>query len=331
MNSLPPFAANTNESDHPALESIAAYLDGRLPEAERSALTAHLDSCAACYEIYTESLRFQKEESAEARRAILPFERRKAGWMSAPLFRSIALPLAALLLMGVGAAVWYLFHLPLEPRSVESLTASLGSPNELTANLVEFDRMRGANDEPIVKHWAVAFQSGATLVDLQIAIDANDPDRMKDLAQNLRVLFGYVEFPLGADDQANVQTAVERFQEDRPVANALRLRLAALKSLERILRNNNGEELAPHFELGAWTEAGRLAAYGGRTAFFAAAENRKSLRWFRRHPPKPEVKDALNKIEDSWPESSLTPPAKKELTDQFEHVIEPYDVTLTEE
>jgi hypothetical protein len=89
--------------------------------------------------------------------------------------------------------------------------------------------------------------------------------------------------------------------------------------------------LAPHFELGKWTEAGRLAAYGGQAAFFAASENRQSLQWFRRNPPKPEVKNALNQIDESWPEGSLTFPSKKKLADQFEEVIKPYDVTLTEE
>lgn len=327
MNSLPPFAANTNESDHPALESIAAYLDGRLPDPERRAMTAHLDSCAACYEIYSESLRFQKEESVDARRGVLTFERRKS-WIPPNLLRNLALPLAALLLIGVGAAVWRQLHLPLEAREVASLTASLTSPEELTGELVEFDRPRGPGDEQTVRHWAVAFQSGATLVDLKVAIEANDPERIRDLAQYLGALFAHIPLPPPPDEE-NVQAAVNRFLEDPPPPNVRDLRLADFRSLESILRTNtNDVETAPHFELGKWTEAGRLAAYGARPAFFADLKNRKSLRWFRRHPPKEEVKAALAQIEDSWPKKGSAP---SNLGPKFDDVIDPYDVSLTEE
>jgi tetratricopeptide (TPR) repeat protein len=51
----------------PDLETIAAYIDGRLEVAPRKAVTAHLSSCEDCYELFSETVRFQKEEGAAAR------------------------------------------------------------------------------------------------------------------------------------------------------------------------------------------------------------------------------------------------------------------------
>lgn len=326
MNSLPPFAANTNESEHPALESIAAYLDGRLPEAERSALTAHLDSCAACYEIYTESLRFQKAENEETQRGVLPFEPRKT-WLPPNLLRNIALPFAALLLVGVGASVWYQLNRPLEPRSIDSYTASLENPGAITEKLDPFDRQRGV-EESTGNPPIVAFHSGATLVDLRVAIAANDTEKISDLAGNLRVLLNYISF-VSEQDKSTLETAVEHLgSEKAPPGDR---KLTDFGSLETILRNNNADEMAPHFELGAWTEAGRLASYGNRAGFFADSGNRKSLRWFRRHLPQPElpnVQEALEKIDGAWPEGPLDRVSRTTLAAGFGQVIDSYDVPL---
>jgi hypothetical protein len=326
LNSLPPFAANIDHSDHPALESLAAYLDGRLPEAERPEIAVHLDSCAACYEIYTESLRFQNEERSQTRRTVLPFTRRKS-WIPPQRLRALALPFAAVLLAGTGVAVWHQLHLPLELRSVETFTASLGAPGTaLTEQLGPFDVNRGVEEESTANYPIVAFQSGATLVDLRLAIEAGDPEKIDLFAQSLGVLYNRTSNFSPEPEKAMVQAAVGRFREGaRP---ARKVRLADFRSLETILRTNNSDEiLAPHFQLGAWTEAGRLAAYGGRAAFFAASENRQSLRWFRSNPPIPEVQEPLRRIEDAWPEGSLTPPVKAQLTRRFEQVIEPYNIS----
>jgi hypothetical protein len=329
LTNLHPFAANTDPSDHPALESLAAYLDGRLPEPERPEMAAHLDSCAACYEIYTESLRFQNEErSQDTRGVVLPFERKK-GWIPPRLLRPLALPLAALLLVGVGTAVWFQLHRPLEARSVDILTASLRAPGILTEKLGPFDVNRGPGEE-LANFTVVAFQSGATLVDLRVAIEAGDAERIDQFAHSLGVLFHHVSDFSPQPDIAAVEAAVGRFREGGPSA---KVRLTDFLSLERILRSTNEDDLlAPHFELGKWTEAGRLATYGGRTGFFADSENRKSLRRFRRHPPKPEkaeVKAALDQIDDAWPEGPLTRANQTPLAVGFGQVIDSYDVPLT--
>jgi tetratricopeptide (TPR) repeat protein len=42
-------------NDHPDLETIAAYLDGRLPNRARARMTEHLEACPDCYFVFTEA------------------------------------------------------------------------------------------------------------------------------------------------------------------------------------------------------------------------------------------------------------------------------------
>ncbi len=332
MNSLPPFAANTSTSDHPALESIAAYLDGRLPEAEKAALAAHLDSCAACYEIYAESMRFQSEERAAYGGTVLPFERKTAPWIPPRLLRPVALPIAAALLVGVGYAVWNQLQQPPGPRSMESLTAALNQPSdELMERLGPFDVNRGGPEEPTVNYKVAAFQSGATLVDLRVAIAAQNAEKVHLFAHSLGVIYNSTSAFSPEQEKKKVQAAVSRFLE--PAPEAPDAQLADLGLLEEIFRPDGSEELTPHFEFGAWTEAGRLAAYGGRVEFFTDAANRSWLQWFRKNPPKPEVKAALDRIDDNWPEveAEMSAANRTLLSGQFDEVIEPYNVPITED
>lgn len=48
----------------PDLETIAAYVDGRLESPPREAVAAHLSACEDCYEMFAETARFQKEDGA---------------------------------------------------------------------------------------------------------------------------------------------------------------------------------------------------------------------------------------------------------------------------
>jgi CHAT domain-containing protein len=51
----------------PDLETIAAYVDGRLEAGPREAAAAHLSTCEDCYEVFAETVRFQKEKGAAER------------------------------------------------------------------------------------------------------------------------------------------------------------------------------------------------------------------------------------------------------------------------
>ena len=331
MNILPPFTANTRKSNHPAQESIAAYLDGRLPESERRAMASHLDKCAACYEIYTESVRFQDDDTADVKRKTLAFEPRK-GRLSPSFVQRIAWPLAALLLIGVGAVVWRQLPLPIEPQKVETLAAALDKPSaSMIAQLGPFDTTRGLPEDSGTNFPVVAFQSGATLVDLRVAIATGDPEKIDLFAHTLGVLHHLASDFQDEPAKKDFELRLDRFRGNDAVATLLTARLTDLRSIEANLRSLYSDSLSPHFELGVWTEAGRLAAYGERMDFFSAEANRTSLGRFRRQPPIPEVKEALDQIEDAWPEGSFTLAQKTKLTQKFDAVIDPYDVSLTGE
>ena len=57
--------------DCPDLETIAAYLDGRLTERERARVTAHLADCEDCYALFSESARVIEQPAV-----VLPWSKR---------------------------------------------------------------------------------------------------------------------------------------------------------------------------------------------------------------------------------------------------------------
>src|SRR5258705_3141643 len=65
----------------PDLESIAAYLDGRLSDRERARITEHLASCEECYAVFSESA--QTHVAPEQRTTT---ERSWREWFATPRF-----------------------------------------------------------------------------------------------------------------------------------------------------------------------------------------------------------------------------------------------------
>ncbi len=315
-------AVRSGENGHPPLESIAAYLDGNLALDERKAVSSHLDSCPACYEIYAESLHFQKAERAERSRseaAVL----RKTPWFSSPGFRTVALPLAAVLFLGVGFTIWRELHRPLEPHDILEISAGLAKPDApILTNVGPFDAERGAGEES-TNYPVVAFQSSATLVDFRVASDAENREMIDRFATNLNALYSH----LALDDEqekAKVAVLIDRLADEHTPPPA---RLETLKSLAEILRRNS-EGVLGHYELGQWTESGRLAAYGKRPEFFKDPKNHRALRWFlhNKDQVKEDAAPALAKIDDAWDEAGSNP---EQLAPEFEKVIKPYNESLT--
>jgi anti-sigma factor RsiW len=68
----------TDALDHPPLEDLAAFIDGALGEEECARMQAHLARCEECYELFTETVRFQQEEAGEGE-AVAGEEEKGAG------------------------------------------------------------------------------------------------------------------------------------------------------------------------------------------------------------------------------------------------------------
>ncbi|HUP24907.1 MAG TPA: zf-HC2 domain-containing protein, partial [Thermoanaerobaculia bacterium] len=56
-----------NEFNHPSPEALAAFVDGRLSGDPRDQVMAHLDRCRDCYEVFAETVRFQRQEEPRGR------------------------------------------------------------------------------------------------------------------------------------------------------------------------------------------------------------------------------------------------------------------------
>src|ERR1044072_917703 len=90
--------------DHPGLEDLAAFIDGRLSAAEKSYVTQHLAGCETCYEVVSGTLRLQDElrtgSSSEGRLLRFPFRG------SATRLRDLGrVAAAALVIVALGVAV----------------------------------------------------------------------------------------------------------------------------------------------------------------------------------------------------------------------------------
>src|SRR5262245_660745 len=62
---MAPSTMRTNVDAGPDLETLAAYLDGRLSERERSMTAAHRADCETCYFVFTEAAQTRALETAE--------------------------------------------------------------------------------------------------------------------------------------------------------------------------------------------------------------------------------------------------------------------------
>jgi CHAT domain-containing protein len=117
----------------PDLETIAAYLDGRLSDRERARITAHLAECEECYALFRESAQTHLEDvdrvvSMRTWRERLP--RPRVLWSSSAA------------VMATAAAVWLVVGAPerfsLRPsdRELQALVAAVGTNRTIEGRLV---------------------------------------------------------------------------------------------------------------------------------------------------------------------------------------------------
>jgi tetratricopeptide (TPR) repeat protein len=95
--------------DCPELETIAAYLDDRLTERERTRITAHLPDCETCYFVMSEVTQMRGSDAAVMNEEA-DVEQRRKWWRRLPVSTKMwsaaaVLVTAASLLLGVGAGI----------------------------------------------------------------------------------------------------------------------------------------------------------------------------------------------------------------------------------
>jgi hypothetical protein len=237
-------------------ERLSALLDGRVSGREREELLAHLMASEADYEVFTDTvdlLMAEEEEDARAaataQEGVIPL-RPRAGGPRMPRRWLIAASLAALALVST-LTLWSRGSTASDPVQLaarvdpgrEGLPADWG-------DAAPWSTVRGpgagARD-------ADAVRAGVKLVDLAVAAQAGDTAEVRILAEQLRDR---------ADPGASASSPLGQIAEqpDAPpdAMNAL------LKQATGRLASLGRKPL----ELGAWTEAARLAARSRDEAFF---------------------------------------------------------------
>ena len=122
-------------TDHcPDLETIAAYLDGRLDDRERARVTEHLADCEDCYFVMTESAQTASVPASMSEASPEASERR--WWKAKPLAWSSATAGA----LATAAAVWLAvaggwFASSSDSAALQALVAAVGNERPIEARL----------------------------------------------------------------------------------------------------------------------------------------------------------------------------------------------------
>lgn len=283
----------TTPETHPDLESLSAFIDGRLAGAERTRVIEHLARCDDCFEVVAETGEVQEEleEELEAEKPSLP-----GGAFDPPPPRrtvpdNVVLhpsawkrwaPAAAALAAALVVVVFGPWRLLGPDLSVDTLASRLeGSAARLEDDAWTahgWPRMRGA-DSPPTAHTPspfevkkASFRAGVHAIDLQVALRGDDRGRATAAANGLRGTFP--DLPEIGLVKGSYQQLADWLESDKPLAE-IADRAAAVE-----------DELIPlinelYYELGKWAEAGRLAALAGDRDTLRSRLMRGALEDFR--------------------------------------------------
>jgi hypothetical protein len=247
--------------------ALAAFVDGRLSADERREVVLHLDRCEACYETVLETVRFQSEEEP-AGRVIGP--RRLGATSRRPAWFWPAVAAASLL-----AAVLVFPVLRTNPDRVEVATVEPTNGVAALVAAVDAERLGDLGDSlwpvwpeegglafsPISPDIA-SFRVGVRLVDLRFAAASRD-------ARSVNRALGRLTRTLEA---AGLGPTLERVEPELEAARAASSDPARLaERIERIERETVAGLDSAELGLGAWAEAGRVAAATGDRDYLGSA------------------------------------------------------------
>ena len=258
-------------------ERLAALLDGRLDERQRAEAVARLASSDDEFEAFVDALAVTRELEAEDEAAgVTPLRQR--GWRPGGHWATMAAVLVGLALLPV---LWNRSRAPDidDPGRFPALLESRDAGLPTGWDRSPWRTTRGPGD-PLTPE-ARAVRVGAHLTDLEVAIGSGDP-RVPQLAAEIEALLSGV--PAGgmvtSDYRAIGRRAGETQEQLKPLLERGRTAAAALL----------GEEVVA---LGAWAEAGRIAAARRDARFFRTGETRAILDQGRDMADLPEPARAL--------------------------------------
>ncbi|HEV8240514.1 MAG TPA: zf-HC2 domain-containing protein [Thermoanaerobaculia bacterium] len=283
----------------PSAEMLASYGDGKLTAVERREVERHLAACEDCFELFAGAAAFRLEEAAESHPvAALPAPRpdRRRWWQTAAS--------AAVLATGVWIVV-----ASRTPAPTMAWIDGLGGPQDLQAAAVHVwnggSGLGFSGGLPADKR---AFRLGVHLVDARVALGATDDEHWDMALEQAATLvpseseLARILSELRAGDGTHDNGTAKADELDQLVKRA---RAGAPEA----------------FDLGAWAEAGRLAALGRRTGFLESelADRLDAADWAAGQDP--VVAREIEAIRDALGDHRVSTVELSRLQRSFEQLI----------
>ena len=216
----------------PDLETLAAYLDGKLSAADRDRVTGHVASCETCYFVFTEAAQTHSAAEITAATAV---ESGRGWWTARNMIwpsTAAALATAAALWLAVGGG-WFAAS---ESASLQALVAAVGNERTIEARLTggfAYGPLRGA-----VRSGGPSAQTGSP--DVRIAAAQIEKEALGRRTPQARRMLGLAYLATG--DVGRAVTALESAaDESAPDAQVLSDLAAAY--IARAGRANQSQDL----------------------------------------------------------------------------------------
>jgi hypothetical protein len=268
------------------IEKIAAFLDHRLPEEERREFLDRLDSDEALYEVFVETVRYREESaahSADASSNVVehPSSKDWSRWMGPA---AIA---AMLALVVVGPMV--LRNSGAQPDFAVALVRDEGLEASLGEGWFEqgWFNPRG---EPTHAEMVAAFRGGVRALELEVALRLGRREEARELTYDVRRELSAIPFL----DYQKFDGMIDRLDQDTE-DNTLDSVLRQFLRLDEQLGDSLGGT-ARSYNLGKWTEAGRLAARSDNQLLLRDRDFRAALREARTHEWNALIEEKLDEI-----------------------------------
>jgi hypothetical protein len=260
--------------------------------------------------------------------------------MVRPLWAAAA---AAVLVVGVGAGIWWTEHSREAPAfSVADLAKPLAGKVADPAKIAWSETMRGGGGNKGQATEKLAVQTGVAVLNLQVALDSNDKDASGQAAAQVCSVLGIsgerdrrdgapvsLQFPyLDAAIRTFYGELPGKLQKGAPGTYASE----AAKNAQDLRRSGyfEGEE-GTYFDLGAWAEAGRFAIRAKVPSFFQREDAADLLEQLKKNKDKDkeadlptEVVKALETVNAARSKDKLTADDYGALKSAFEQILKHY-------
>ncbi len=300
----------------PSDEELAAYIDGNLDKDEADRIAEHLVSCERCHEIYSETLQFQLD--SEPPTNVVPFPSRQERGRAVLRY---GLPIAALLLVGIGSGRYFLTSPPALTPGV--VTASLEGKPEIIKSFWVGPTTRGPGDDEDRPLDAASFQMGVQLVNLRMSLAVKDTEEAeRNILPRIRQV---LKTQSGASSLEESYGALSKDLQGKPAQELL-------GKAEQVARESRDYFDESYFDLGQWVEAAHLSALARNPSFFRQADTRSFLRhllWrdklgFGETKLDPTTRASLDRISDIVSKGDLGPSDYDAIRRELEKILVVY-------